>query len=82
MRFRLKRSDVIAIALALAVIIFLARLPSPKDNNPPVPPDSKHRELRIEKECLACHVPQGERPLSARHPKRQDCFRCHRVGGA
>jgi hypothetical protein len=82
MRFRLKKSDVIAIGLALTVIIFLTLLPSPKDNNPPVPPDSKHRGLKIEKDCLACHVPQGERPLSARHPKRQDCLRCHRVGGA
>jgi hypothetical protein len=82
MRFKPKKSDVFFIVLVLAVIIFVTLLPSPKDNNPPVPPDSKHRGLKIEKECLACHVPQGERPVSARHPKRQDCFRCHRVGGA
>ena len=77
-----KKSDLVAIGLALAVIIVLMLLPSPKDNNPPVPPDSKHRALRIEKDCLVCHAPQGERPLSAKHPKRQDCFRCHRIGGA
>ena len=81
MKFRLQRSDLVAIGLALAVIIFVTLLPSPKDNNPPLPPDSKHRVLKIEKDCLACHVQGGERPLKERHPKRQDCFRCHRVGG-
>jgi hypothetical protein len=81
-RFRLQQSDLVTIGLALAVIIFLTLLPSPKDNNPPVPPDSKHRGLKLEKDCLACHVQGGERPLKEKHPRRQDCFRCHRVGGA
>jgi hypothetical protein len=76
----LKKSDYIAIALAVVVIIILTLLPSPKDNNPPVPPDSKHQGLKLEKDCLACHVKGGERPLKDRHPKRQDCFRCHRLG--
>lgn len=80
MKFRLKKSDFIVIGLALTVITFLTLLPSPKNNNPPVPPDSKHRGLKLEKDCLACHVQGGERPLKERHPKRQDCFRCHRVG--
>ena len=82
MSIRLKKSDVVFIALVIIIIVFVTLLPSPKDNNPPVPPDSKHRALKIEKDCLVCHAPQGERPLSAKHPKRQDCFRCHRVGGA
>jgi len=77
-----KKSDLVAIGLALAVIIVLMLLPSPKDNNPPVPLDSKHRALKIEKDCVVCHALQGERPLSVKHPKRQDCFRCHRIGGA
>jgi hypothetical protein len=81
-RFRLQKSDLVVIGLALAIIIFVTLLPSPKDNNPPVPPDSKHRGLKIEKDCLACHVVAGERPLKETHPRRQDCFRCHRVGGA
>jgi len=82
LNFKFQKSDYIAIGLALAVIIVLMLLPSPKDNNPPAPPDSKHRALKIEKDCVVCHAPQGERPLSAKHPKRQDCFRCHRMGGA
>ena len=82
MSIRLKKSDVVFIALVIIIVVFVTLLPSPKDNNPPVPPDSKHRALKIEKDCLVCHAPQGERPLSAKHPKRQDCLRCHRVGGA
>ena len=80
MSIRLKKSDVVFIALIIIIIVFVTLLPSPKDNNPSVPPDSKHRALKIEKDCLVCHAPQGERPLSAKHPKRQDCLRCHRVG--
>ena len=80
MNLHLKKADYVAIAIALAVIIFVTLLPSPKDNNPPVPPDSKHRALKMEKDCLACHVKGGESPLRDKHPKRQDCLRCHRLG--
>ncbi len=80
MKFNLRKSDYIAIGLAIAVIIFVTLLPSPRDNNPPVPNDLAHYGIKLEKDCLACHVQGGERPLKARHPKRQDCFRCHRLG--
>ncbi len=76
----MKKADYIAIALAIIVILILTFLPSPKDNNPPVPPDSKHKAVKLEKDCLACHVKGGESPLIAKHPKRQDCLRCHRLG--
>lgn len=78
MGFKPKKSDVVFIGLVIAVIVFVTLLPSPKDNNPPVPPDSAHRGLKLEKDCLACHVQGGKYPLPTRHPKRQDCFRCHR----
>jgi hypothetical protein len=79
MRFRPKKSDLIFIVLALMVIFFLALLPSPRDNNPRVPGDLAHRQLKSEKQCVNCHIPTGVRPLSSRHPKRQDCLRCHRA---
>ncbi|HEY3198608.1 MAG TPA: hypothetical protein VGJ57_11390 [Nitrospirales bacterium] len=78
MRFRPKKSDLLFLGLAIAVIIFLTLLPGPRDNNPPVPGDLAHRGIKLERDCLACHVPSGVRPLSVRHPKRQDCLRCHR----
>jgi len=79
MRFRPKKSDLIFIALALAVIGFLTLLPAPRDNNPRVPGDFAHRQIKSEKQCVSCHIPTGVRPLPSRHPKRQDCFRCHRA---
>lgn len=79
MKFRFRKSDYIAIGLAVAVIVFVTLLPGPRDNNPPVPNDLAHYGIKLEKDCLACHVKGGERPLKERHPKRQDCFRCHRV---
>ena len=78
MRFQPKKSDLLFLGAALAVIIFLTLLPSPRDNNPQVPRDFAHQQMRSEKQCIACHIPGGARPLSTRHPKRQDCLRCHR----
>ena len=80
MKFRFKKSDYIAIGLAIAVIALVSLLPSPRDNNPPAPNDLAHRGIKLEKDCLACHVQGGERPLKERHPKRPDCFKCHRLG--
>jgi hypothetical protein len=78
MRFKPKKSDFVFVGLVIAVIVFVTLLPGPRDNNPPVPGDFAHRQVTSEKECMACHIPGGARPLSSRHPKRQDCLRCHR----
>ena len=80
MRFQPKPSDLVFIGLVLAVIILVTLLPTPRESNPPVPADLAHHGIKLEKDCVACHVQGGQRPLLARHPKRQDCFRCHRVG--
>jgi hypothetical protein len=78
MRLHPKKSDLVFLVLVVAVVVFVTLLPSPRDNNPPVPPDFVHRGIKLEKDCLACHVKGGQKPMAARHPKRQDCFRCHR----
>jgi hypothetical protein len=75
MRFR--RADWIFLVLAAAVVVFVSMLPSPRDRNPMIPATAAHRGLTTESQCLQCHTPEGTRPLSARHPKRKDCFRCH-----
>ena len=80
MSFKPKKSDFVFIGLVIAVIVFVTLLPSPKDNTPPTPNDLAHHGIKLEKSCLACHVKGGERPMKERHPKRQDCFRCHRSG--
>jgi len=80
MAFKPKKSDFVFIGLVIAVIVFVTLLPSPRDNNPPTPSDLAHHGIKLENACLACHVKGGERPMQERHPKRQDCFRCHRSG--
>ncbi len=73
-----KKADWIFVALAVLIVAGVSLLPSPRDQNPPVPGTPDHRALRAEPDCLRCHVADGVRPLPARHPKQQDCFRCHR----
>jgi hypothetical protein len=76
---RLRKVDLLFVAFALLVVLGVAMLPSPRDQNPKVPATPEHRGLVVEKDCLKCHVAEGTRPLPTRHPKRQDCFRCHQV---
>jgi cytochrome c551/c552 len=42
-----------------------------------IPASAEHRAITTEKECAHCHQIDGVKPVPARHPKRQDCFRCH-----
>ena len=72
-----RKVDIIFVVLALLVVGGVALLPSPRDRNPKVPANSGHQAVTVEKECLACHVPAGARPLPVEHPKRQDCLHCH-----
>lgn len=75
MRFR--KVDGLFVLFAVAVVIGISMLPTPQDRNPRIPGTADHQGIKVEKECLQCHVPAGNKPLSERHPKRQDCFRCH-----
>jgi len=74
---RLRKVDWLFVVLALAVVIGVSLLPTPKDRNPMIPGTTGHREIMLENGCLQCHQPGGEKPVPARHPRRQDCFRCH-----
>ena len=75
-----RKVDLIFVALALLVVGGVALLPSPRDRDPKVPANGAHQAVTVEKECLACHVPAGARPLPVEHPKRQDCLHCHARG--
>ena len=66
----------------LAVVLFVSMLPTPRERNPMIPANDGHRALVAETQCSQCHVAQASRPLSDRHPKRQDCFKCHRRADA
>lgn len=74
-----RKADLIFVVLAVLVVVGVAFLPSPRDQNPPVPKNKEHRHVTVDKDCLQCHAATAIRPLAGKHPKRQDCFRCHRA---
>ncbi|MFM8552162.1 MAG: hypothetical protein ACKOCD_07615 [Nitrospiraceae bacterium] len=78
---RIRRADWLFLLAAGLVIFLVSLLPSPRERNPPVPITPAHRGLSAETDCLRCHAVGQDRPLPDRHPKRQDCFRCHRQAG-
>lgn len=57
MKFRLQKSALVAIGLTLAVVTFVTLPPSAQGHNPPVPPDSKHRGVKLEKRERGQAVP-------------------------
>ena len=75
---RLRKTDWLFVLAAALVVLFVSLLPSPRDRNPPVPRTPEHQGLVSEKDCVRCHVVGGARPLAVRHPKWQDCWRCHK----
>ena len=75
-----RKVDWIFVAGALAVVVGVSLLPTPKDRNPMIPKSLEHQAVTSEKDCVHCHQADGVRPVPARHPKRQDCFRCHARG--
>ncbi len=74
---RLRKIDWLFVAGALAVVVGVSLLPTPKDRNPVIPDSMDHRGITLETGCVQCHRAEGVKPVPARHPKRQDCFRCH-----
>ncbi|WP_447976745.1 hypothetical protein [Candidatus Nitrospira bockiana] len=79
---RIRKADWVFVVAVVVVVLFVSLLPSPRERNPPVPMDAEHRGATTETLCSQCHAPQGARPLGPRHPKRQDCFKCHRRADA
>ncbi|MDF0645846.1 MAG: hypothetical protein P0111_17600 [Nitrospira sp.] len=77
---RLRKVDWIFAAAALAVVAGVSLLPAPRDRNPRIPENTEHQAVTVEKNCVGCHRADGARPVPARHPKRQDCLRCHARG--
>jgi hypothetical protein len=74
---KLRKADWLFVVFALAVVIGVSFLPTPKDRNPIIPATPEHRSVALEQGCIQCHQAGGEKPVPQRHPKRQDCFRCH-----
>jgi len=78
MRWTPGKADWVFLVAVAAVVLFVSLLPTPRERNPMIPANEVHRALIAETLCVQCHALQGSRPLPDRHPKRQDCLKCHR----
>jgi len=74
---KLRKVDWLFVLFAVVVVVGVSLLPTPKDRNPMIPGTPEHRDVTVEKGCAQCHQAGGAKSLPDRHPKRQDCFRCH-----
>ncbi|HSN04923.1 MAG TPA: hypothetical protein VLS44_08055 [Nitrospira sp.] len=74
---KLRKVDWLFVLFAVAVVVGVSLLPTPKDRNPMIPATPEHRDVTVEKGCVQCHQAGGAKPVQDRHPKRQDCLRCH-----
>lgn len=75
---RVRKADWLFVLAVVVVLLFVSLLPTPRDRNPVIPADVEHRAITSENQCSQCHAPRAVRPMPDRHPKRSDCFRCHR----
>lgn len=74
---KLRKADWWFVLFAVAVVVGVSLLPTPKDRNPVIPRNAEHQAITTEKDCIVCHQTGAAKPLPDRHPRRQDCFRCH-----
>lgn len=60
---------------------------APPETTKKIPKDDKHLKFysmgkkEAEKECEACHRPDGEAPLPQDHPPKYRCLFCHKKVG-
>jgi uncharacterized paraquat-inducible protein A len=74
---KLRKVDWLFVAFVVAVVLGVSLLPTPKDRNPVIPRSAEHQAVTNEKDCVVCHQAGAAKPLPDRHPRRQDCSRCH-----
>jgi len=72
----IKKKNIYFAAGILLLLAFLFLISGAK-KPPPLPPDSEHSEISSNEDCLPCHGPDSDRPLSGAHPPKNDCILCH-----
>ena len=82
---RIKKRDLLFIALAAGIVVFL--LAAPPESTLKVPCDDTHREYKAmldkqgkkatEEVCRTCHNDK-DLPLSKDHPPKYRCLFCHK----
>lgn len=70
------------IFLCLGIVLFLWN--APPETTVKLPHDQDHEKFHAmpkkeaEKECGACHYPDGIAPLPEKHPPKYRCLFCHK----
>ena len=74
--------NLLFVAICGGLLLFLWR--APEETTAKLPRDEKHDRFQrmdkkeAEKLCEECHRPDGEAPLSAKHPPKERCLFCHK----
>jgi hypothetical protein len=82
----LKSRDAIFLLL-IAVVVAVLLVSNLRDKPPALPDDERHRPFvaalsrgeertSVEEGCVTCHNPR-QRPLSPKHPPKEQCLICH-----
>lgn len=72
--------------IVLCVTILYVLLSAPKETTVKLPNDTQHARFHAmknkkeaEKSCGECHSPNGQVPLSDKHPPKFRCLFCHKT---
>ena len=55
----LRKVDWLFVLFAIAVVVGVSMLPTPKDRNPMIPKSAEHQAIANEKDCVRCHQADG-----------------------
>lgn len=74
--------NILFIASCLGIFLFLWN--APPETTAKLPYDQNHQQFydmprkEAEQHCMACHNPEGVKPLSEAHPPTYRCLFCHK----
>lgn len=73
------KNTLIFIVFVLVVLGFLYAVSGKRVPPPLIPEDTVHGGKSEPSACLECHGPGMVSPMKAKHPPKQECFKCHRT---
>ncbi len=73
------KNTLIFIVFVLVVLGLLYAISGKRVPPPLIPADAVHSGPADPPACLECHGPGKEAPRKAKHPPKQECFKCHKA---
>jgi hypothetical protein len=75
------KNTLVFIVFVLVVLGLLFTISGKRVLPRPIPADVRHAGIHDEAGCLGCHGQGKEAPRKAKHPPKQECFKCHKAAG-